>query len=427
MKNSKLTCIFLVFIAVTFIVTYSVFGEDVNNNELINSVTGGETNSLQEQKNELKNKIEEANEQLTDVQSSISSVKEQLDRINEQIAEYQDELNTSNIKVAQTQMSVDAIKTELEEAEKEYNKQKNLLEKRLVAMYEAGDTVYLDVLLASTSIQDFLSRFYYLSKIAAYDQELMREVTIAKQDIEAKKILLERELAKLTEEKEKNEMLLNTYENTKVVRKNFLNGLTEHEKALQERIELYEKDLEEVEKEILQVSLANISEEYIGGELAWPVPGYHTVTSGYGMRMHPILLIYKLHTGVDIGAPTGVPIIAANDGIVTLATYSTSYGNYLMIDHGGGIATLYAHGSKVLVEEGQEVKKGDPIMLVGSTGWSTGPHLHFEVRINGETQDPLPYITSNKMPSTGEEEDTNENSDIENEVVENEIENNVIN
>lgn len=427
MKNSKLTCIFLVFIAVTFIVTYSVFGEDVNNNELINSVTGGETNSLQEQKNELKNKIEEANEQLTDVQSSISSVKEQLDRINEQIAEYQDELNTSNIKVAQTQMSVDAIKTELEEAEKEYNKQKNLLEKRLVAMYEAGDTVYLDVLLASTSIQDFLSRFYYLSKIAAYDQELMREVTIAKQDIEAKKILLERELARLTEEKEKNEMLLNTYENTKVVRKNFLNGLTEHEKALQERIELYEKDLEEVEKEILQVSLANISEEYIGGELAWPVPGYHTVTSGYGMRMHPILLIYKLHTGVDIGAPTGVPIIAANDGIVTLATYSTSYGNYLMIDHGGGIATLYAHGSKVLVEEGQEVKKGDPIMLVGSTGWSTGPHLHFEVRINGETQDPLPYITSNKMPSTGEEEDTNENSDIENEVVENEIENNVIN
>lgn len=272
MKNSKLTCIFLVFIAVTFIVTYSVFGEDVNNNELINSVTGGETNSLQEQKNELKNKIEEANEQLTDVQSSISSVKEQLDRINEQIAEYQDELNTSNIKVAQTQMSVDAIKTELEEAEKEYNKQKNLLEQRLVAMYEAGDTVYLDVLLASTSIQDFLSRFYYLSKIAAYDQELMREVTIAKQDIEGKKILLERELAKLTEEKEENENLLIMYENTKETRKNFLVGLTEHEKGLQERIELYEKDLDELEKKILQTTLSSISEEYIGGELAWPLP-----------------------------------------------------------------------------------------------------------------------------------------------------------
>ena len=317
-------------------------------------------------------------------------------------------------------MSVEAIKTELEEAEKEYDRQKNLLEQRLVAMYEGGDTVYLDVLLASTSVQDFLSRFYYLSKLAAYDQELMQKVTVAKQDIEGKKILLEREVEKLTEEKKKNEMLLNTYENTKIIRKKFLTSLTEHELGLQERIEIYEKDLDELEDKILRVSLENISEDYIGGELAWPVPGYHTITSGYGMRMHPVLLVYKLHTGVDIGAPEWVPIVAANDGIVTLATYSTSYGNYLMIDHGGGVATLYAHGIKVLVEEGQEVKKGDPIMLVGSTGWSTGPHLHFEVRIDGETYDPLPYITSNKMPSTNEEE-TNENTVSENEVVENNI------
>lgn len=426
MKKSKITCIFLIFIAITFIITYSVFGEDGENNELTNSIENGGLDSLHEQKNELQNKINETNEDLTDVQNSIDAVNEQLDSLNTQIAQYQEELNSSNVKLAQTQMSVDAIKTELEEAEKEYNRQKNLLEQRLVAMYEGGETVYLDVLLASTSIQDFLSRFYYLSKIAAYDQELMREVTIAKQDIEGKKILLEREVAKLTEEKQKNEMLLNTYENTKVVRKNFLNGLTEYELALQERIEIYEKDLDELESEILRVSLENISEEYIGGELAWPVPGYSTITSGYGMRMHPVLYIYKLHTGVDIGAPTGVPVIAVNDGIVTLATYSTSYGNYIMVDHGGGVATLYAHGSKVLVEEGQEVKKGDPIMLVGSTGWSTGPHLHFEVRIDGQTYDPLPYITSNKMPSTNEE-DSNENTVNENEVVQNEIEDNIIN
>lgn len=145
------------------------------------------------------------------------------------------------------------------------------------------------------------------------------------------------------------------------------------------------------------------------------------------MRNHPILHVYKLHTGVDISAPEGTPIVAANDGIVTLASSNISYGNYIMIDHGGGVVTLYAHGSERCVEVGQEVKKGDTVMLCGSTGWSTGDHLHFEVRIDGETQDPLPYITSNKMPSTGEEEDTNENSDIENEVVENEIENNVIN
>ena len=419
-KKSRITCIFLVFMAVTFIITYSVFGEDVNNVELTNTVEGGDLESLHEQKNELQNKIDEANEELTDIQDNISDVKEQLDKVNTQIAEYQEALYSSNTKLAQTQMSVEAIKTELEEAEKEYDRQKNLLEQRLVAMYEGGETVYLDVLLASTSVQDFLSRFYYLSKLAAYDQELMQKVTVAKQDIEGKKILLEREVEKLTEEKKKNEMLLNTYENTKIIRKKFLASLTEHELGVQERIEIYEKDLDELEDKILRVSLENISEDYIGGELAWPVPGYHTITSGYGMRMHPVLLVYKLHTGVDIGAPEGVPIVAANDGIVTLATYSTSYGNYLMIDHGGGVATLYAHGIKVLVEEGQEVKKGDPIMLVGSTGWSTGPHLHFEVRINGETYDPLPYITSNKMPSTNEEE-TNENTVSENEVIENNI------
>ena len=229
-------------------------------------------NLTQEQKNELTNKIEEANEQLTEVQNSISTVQEQLENINAQIAKYQEELNNSNVKVAQTQMSVDAIKVELEEAEKKYAEQKNLLEQRLVAIYEGGDTAYLDVLLASTSIEDFLSRFYYLSKLAAYDQNLMQEVTNAKQDISAKKILLERELAKLIEEKEENENLLMMYENTKETRKKFLVGLTEHEKGLQERIELYEKDLDELEKKILQATLSSINEEYIGGELAWPLP-----------------------------------------------------------------------------------------------------------------------------------------------------------
>lgn len=427
MKKSKLTCIFLIFIAFTFIITYSVFGEDVNNsneqnNELLNTLKGEETNSLHEQKDELKNKIEETNNELSSVQSNITDMTNQIKKIDEQIAKFQEDLDNSNTKLEQTQMSVNAIKIDLEKAEKDYENQKKLLEQRMVAIYEAGDTVYLDVLLASTSIEDFLSRFYYLSKIAAYDQRLMQKVSNTKQDIAAKKILLERELAKLTEEKEYNERLLITFENTKIVKNNFLNSLIDTEKKLQEEIKLYEEDLKNLEEKILEVALANISEEYIGGELAWPVPGYTTITSGYGMRIHPIFGIYKLHTGVDIGAPTGVPIIAVNDGVVTLTTYSTSYGNYVMVDHGGGVVTVYAHGSKILVEEGQEVKKGDPIMLVGSTGWSTGPHLHFEVRINGETYDPLPYITSNKMLSTNEEDvtDEEENTNGEN-VIQNEV------
>ena len=410
MKRVKVLTVLIVCIVYASMLMYSVFGETVS--------------ELHEQKNELSNRIEDTNNQLLSVQDNINGVTVQIERLNEQIAKYQEDLNSSNVKVAQTQMSVEAIRTELKEAEKKYLHQKSLLEQRMVAMYEAGDTVYLDVLLSASSIEDFLSKFYYLSKMATYDQKLMKEVSNAKQDIGAKKILLERELEKYTEEKEKNEQLLITFENTKLVRNEYLNKLTEKEREFQEKIEEYEEAMDVLEDKILRATLANIGEEYIGGELAWPLPGYATITSGYGMRMHPIFGVYRLHTGVDIGAPLGSIIVAANEGVVILSEYSSSYGNYVMIDHGGGVITLYAHGLESWVEVGQEVKKGDEIMLVGSTGWSTGPHLHFEVRINGETLDPLPYITSNRMPSTNDEDISDSNVNL-NEVGQDQILNNI--
>ena len=118
------------------------------------------------------------------------------------------------------------------------------------------------------------------------------------------------------------------------------------------------------------------------------------VTSYFGYRTHPVTGVYKLHTGVDIGAPMGANFIAANDGVVVKAGYNIAYGNMVIVDHGGGVSTLYAHGSEILVEVGQEVTTGTSILKVGSTGYSTGPHAHFEVRINGEYIDPLEYITS---------------------------------
>ena len=142
---------------------------------------------------------------------------------------------------------------------------------------------------------------------------------------------------------------------------------------------------------------------YVGGTFAWPAPGYYTITSPYSMRLHPIIKVYRLHTGMDIGAPMGSYAIAANDGIVTKATYSYSYGNMVMIDHGGGVSTLYAHGSEILVSVGDTVKRGDPILKVGSTGWSTGPHLHFEIIINGNTIDPYPFVTREVLETNEEQ------------------------
>jgi len=144
---------------------------------------------------------------------------------------------------------------------------------------------------------------------------------------------------------------------------------------------------------------------YVGGTFAWPAPGYYTITSEYGMRLHPILKIYRSHSGLDIGAPTGADIIAANDGVVIKSTYMSSYGNVIMIDHGGGVVTVYAHGSELVAKLGDTVKRGDVILKCGSTGWSTGPHVHFEIRINGKTIDPFPYITNNINNEEGDAEE----------------------
>ena len=127
------------------------------------------------------------------------------------------------------------------------------------------------------------------------------------------------------------------------------------------------------------------------------------------MRVHPITGAYKLHTGIDISAPLGTYFVAAANGVVSKATYNTAYGNMVIIDHGGGVQTLYAHGNSILVQVGDEVKAGTPVLEVGSTGYSTGPHAHFEVRINGVTTDPLPYITNGVVPG---QSNTEENSNI---------------
>ena len=130
--------------------------------------------------------------------------------------------------------------------------------------------------------------------------------------------------------------------------------------------------------------------------MIWPIPGYTRITSHFGMRVHPITEAYKLHTGMDVSAPIGASFVAAANGIVVKATYSTSYGNMVIIDHGGGVQTLYAHGSEIIAQIGQTVATGDEVLKVGSTGYSTGPHAHFEIRINGQTIDPEKFLVKNE-------------------------------
>ena len=232
-----------------------------------------------------------------------------------------------------------------------------------------------------------------MTEMARYDTELLENIEQATNLIEAEKEALETQKSKLVALQEENDKKIAMVSNMKVLKTNYMNQLTEEEKALQADIEIFNQEMAQIESDLINLTDSNSA--YAGGEMAWPAPGYYTITSPFGYRVHPILGVTRFHSGVDIGVPTGGKVIAANDGIVIKTTYTSSYGNMVMIDHGGGIVTLYAHGSKIIATLGQEVKRGDVIMEAGSTGWSTGPHLHFEVRLDGEYQQPLDYITSN--------------------------------
>ena len=234
-----------------------------------------------------------------------------------------------------------------------------------------------------------------MAELTNYDEDLLEKIEREKSKIEQNKKMLEtkqNEYNTIKANYEKKKIILY---NTKVLRDEAASKLTQEETELSAKIDEYRNQILAVEAEISKITTANLDTQYIGGEMAWPVPGYTRITSNYGMRTHPITGIYKLHTGVDLGAPMGANFVAANDGVVTKAGYNGAYGNMVIIDHGGGISTLYDHGSEILVTVGQTVKKGDIILKVGSTGYSTGAHAHFEVRVNGQVVNPLPYITTN--------------------------------
>ena len=396
----KILCIVLAFVICSFSIIPFVYAEDNETNTSNTNSTNNQTD-LHTQQQELQNQINEATGQLEDVQDELSENLQQVQKLDERITNSQTELNELNTKITELQTSIDEVSGRLKTAEDRYNRQQEILETRLVAMYEAGETNYLDVILSSRSISDFLSNYFLITELAGYETDLLDDMEEQKDKIDKEKKDLDdtqKELATIKANQTKTAKVL---ENTKSVRQNFINKLTDDEKNIQAQIDEYNRQFEEINNEILALALEGLDTQYIGGVFAWPTPGYTRITSKYGMRTHPITGVYKLHTGVDIGAPMGASFVAANDGIVVKAGYNGAYGNMVIIDHGGGIQTLYAHGSEIMVKVGDVVKKGETVVLkVGSTGYSTGAHAHFEVRINGVVTDPMPYITNGVVPST---------------------------
>lgn len=385
-----ISAILIVIICNISIISYA---ENSTNEKTSSSETSKDLSQLQSQQQELQNKMQEVGQDLNEVQDELTENLQQIQIIDEKIEQAQKDVEELTNKIEKITQNNKKLEQKLKVATQNYEKQKKLLESRLIAIYEAGETQYLDVILSSADLSEFLSNYVLVTEIASYDTQLLEEVEEKKQIIELAKQHLDENLAQLNIMKTSQEKNSKILQNTKILRENYTAKLSEQEKEVQAKIDEYKFQYEEVNREILKTALADgLLADYVGGEMTWPIPGYSTISSPYGMRVHPITGVYTLHTGVDVKAPIGADFVAANDGIVTKAYFNPAYGNMVMVDHGGGISTLYAHGSEILVRVGQPVKKGEPVLKVGSTGYSTGPHAHFEVRINGQATSPMEYI-----------------------------------
>ena len=308
------------------------------------------------------------------------------------------EIAEKNLEAVENQLSdlegqIAITQRELDRACESADGQKNMLNKRVRVMYQNGNTGYLAVLLNSSSFGDFISRMDLLKKIINYDVNLLKEMKTYRDTVDEKKQKLENE----QQQKEGLKIDISSKKDeVESAKKNKEVVLKEVYKDLKELDRQEDKLLEESAQLTKKILAAQSSKDYVGGEMAWPSPGYTKVTSSYGYRNHPILKKKKLHTGVDIAVPSGSNIVAANGGKVIFSGSYGGYGKAVIIDHGGKTSTLYAHNSKLLVKEGDTVARGETIAKSGSTGLSTGPHLHFEVRINGAHTNPMPYITKKK-------------------------------
>lgn len=343
------------------------------------------------------------------LQNKISGVKKQKQSIYSQIAKLENQINTVqnelegiNNQIASTNNSISVTTEALDKAIEELGEYKDLYGQRLRAMYMSGTSGYLEIILSSKSFSQFISRIDVVKRIMEHDSDILVDMREKQESIEKKKTELEGQKSKLLGLKQqssskKSELSVASRENKDLYSK--LNSdQKELEKALDEEI----KESKQIEAEIQAILAAskNSNLAYSGKRycVVYNSEAGRTirVTSSFGNRFHPVLKVYKLHTGMDLGVPSGTPVHAMADGEVIIAKYSSAYGNYVVINHGSGISTLYAHNSKLLVSVGDKVEGGQVISKSGNTGYSTGAHLHFEVRKNGTPIEPAPYLLIGK-------------------------------
>ena len=343
--------------------------------------------------NEYKEKQDEAEENLDKVQSQKSAVMKEIKTLSDSIADNEDKLSVINGELVGLNREIKEIKAELEETQEKFVEQEEALKKKIALDYEMGEVSYLDVLLNSNGILDFLSNYYLISEIMQKDNDLLDEIEEKKNKIEKDKKDLEEKQKQVKRQKAEQEKMNVLLSNQKVQKQNKITSLSDEEKKLQDEIDKYDDLIREEERKASQIASGS-SGVFVGGNKVWPCVGYYNITSGYGPRNTGIPGASTNHKGIDIGAPTGTPIVSVLDGKVMFTGYNAYRGYYIMVDHGGGVVTLYQHckANSYKVSVGDRVKAGQTIILSGSTGIGSGPHLHFEVLINGSNVNPKTWL-----------------------------------
>ena len=321
-------------------------------------------------------------------QSEQKELDEKINDLNEKIKKVEGNIDSANEKMEKLDEESESLQKDIKKLKEDISENQESLGNRLKVINNNYTLGYIKVILSSNTISDFLNNIYIVKEVVAQDKQLLKDLESDKSEIEDKQKTLENNKEQVKSIKDNLIKDKENLDNDKDELKKLKKKLVKEEEALEEKLQKIaaENSSAKMNTEVSSSSNAVISNG------SWPVPGYSRVSSPFGYRIHPVLGVKKLHTGIDIPAPTGTPAVAVANGTVIYSGVQGTYGNTVMIKHDNGLVSLYAHNSSLVVRVGDKVKKGQVVSKIGSTGRSTGPHLHFEIRVNGTAHNPLSYL-----------------------------------
>ena len=391
----------LVLFTMFFMLDHKVSADRISELEASIQEKEAEIDAAEDEKRELTNSLTNVENIKRELEQSKANLTAYVQELDKKVAEIQANIENLTTQIALKEQEIEETKEELAEAEQDEAEHYAAMQHRMQSIYEQGDNYYLELLAGAGSFADFLNKLDYIEQLSQYDKNMLIEyqgivefVSLCKQQLEVEQeILNETKAAAEAEQKAMEELIAD--KEAEILA--YAADISQKEAVIAE----YEAEIAEQTAVIEALEAAVAADRaslwgervYNGGLFCWPAPSYTRISDDYGYRQHPILNVQQFHTGVDMAAPGGTPILAAYDGVVVQAAYNASMGNYVMIDHGSGLYTIYMHAQKLMVSAGEEVSRGEQIATVGTTGRSTGNHLHFSVRLNGSYVSPWGYIS----------------------------------